>query len=312
MSSPARALVVLNPSAHGGAAARRFAAVGPIVESSFDARIIVGRPDGEWRSEIRDALDSGVRLFVAAGGDGTANAILDALIRAPGRPPLQALTLGAVGLGSSNDLHKPVRRQAHGIPLLLDAERAAPRDIVRCAYVDATGSHEVYVLVSASLGVPACANARFSERSRTATLLRRMSTTAAIAWAAARTVATWRNLSARLRIDDGAPERIALTSLSVLKTEWLSGGLRLGCSVDPGSGDFDVALVEGIGRAQLLTDVLALLYGRFDGRAGHRRCRARSLGAWLDEEMPLEFDGEVVRAREARFDVYAERIRLCG
>lgn len=312
MTARARALVVLNPTAHGGSAARRFAAVRPIVESCFDARIVIGRPDGAWQAEIRDALDDGVRIFVAAGGDGTAHALVNALVGAPDRPPLEALSLGAVGLGSSNDLHKPVRRLAHGIPLLLDAARARPRDLVRCAYVDTAGSHEGYVLVSASLGVTAAANARFSGRTTAARVLRRMSTPLAIAWAATRTVATWRNLAAELVIDRGAPERVALTSLSILKTEWLSGWLRFGHSVDPASGDFDVALAEGLGRARLLADVLALRRGRFDGRAGHRRCRARSLRVRLGEEAPLELDGEVVQAHETQFDLLAERIQLCG
>lgn len=312
MTSSVRALVVLNPAAHGGAAGRRFEAVRPIVESLFDARVVVGRPDAVWRSEVQAALDDGVRAFIAAGGDGTAHALLKTLIDAPRRPPLESLALGAVGLGSSNDLHKPVQRQADGVPLLLDIARAAPRDIVRCSYVDAAGAHDAYVLISASIGVIASANARFSEDARCARRLRRLSTAAAIAWASARTVAAWRNIPARLRIDSDAPERVAVTSLSILKTEWLSGWLRFGHSVEPASGDFDVALAEGLGRIRLLIDVLALLRGRFDGRAGHRRSRARSLDVWLEDEVPLEVDGEVVRARHAHFDLLPERIRLCA
>jgi len=309
---PVRALIVLNPAAHGGAAAPRFDAVRPILESSFDARTVVGRADGEWRSEVRTALEDGVRAFVAAGGDGTAHALLNVLIEAPRRPPLETLTLGAVGLGSSNDLHKPARRRADGVPLLLDVARAAPRDIVRCTYVDAAGRHVVYMLISASIGATASANARFSERTRAARLLRRVSTTAAVVWAAARTVATWRNIPVLLGIDEGVPERIAVTNLSVLKTEWLSGRFRFGRPVEPASGDFDVALAEGLGRLGLLVDILALLRGRFDGRAGHRRWRARSLDVRADNEVPLEVDGEIVRAREARFDVLPERVRLCA
>jgi diacylglycerol kinase family enzyme len=291
---------------------RRFEAVRAIVESTFDARVVIGRPDGQWRSDVCAALDDGVRTFVAAGGDGTAHALLNTLIEAPHRPPLEMLALGAVGLGSSNDLHKPMRHRAGGVPLLLDVARAAPRDIVRCVYVDAVGSHRVGVLVSASVGVTASANARFSADTRSARRLRGLSTQAAIAWAAASTVAAWRNLPARIAIDDGATQRVMLTSLSVLKTEWLSGWLRFGHAIEPSSGDFDLALAEGLGRARLLMDILALLRGRFDGRTGHRRCRARSLDVCFDAATALEFDGEVVRAREARFEMLAERIQLCA
>jgi diacylglycerol kinase family enzyme len=306
------ALVILNPRAHGGSAARRFVHVRPVIDSNFDATVVVGGPDGAWQFAVRDALERGVRLFVAAGGDGTAHALLNTLVAAPRRPPLETLTLGAVGLGSSNDLHKPVRDRVAGVPVLIEARRAAPRDIVRCGYVDAAGSHEAFMLISASLGIAAAANARFSRATFEAHLLRRASTTAAIAWAVARTVATWRNLPAIVRIDENEPARTALSSLSVLKTQWLSGRLRFGHPIEPASGDFDVALAVGLGRMRLLADILALLRGRFDGRPGHRRQRARSLDVRLDASAPLELDGEIVAAREVAFDMFAERIQLCG
>ncbi len=306
------ALVVLNPRAHGGRGTGRFDRVRPAIEARFDAAIVVVRPDQRWRTDVRAALDRGVRRFIAAGGDGTAHALVNALVEAPARPPLDEITLGAIGLGSSNDLHKPVRRTIEGIAVLLDDARAAPRDIVRCRYADGAAMHQASVLVSASLGVTAEANARFSAGSPAAQRLRRISTTAAIVAAAARTIATWRDLPARLHIDGCDVSPVALTALGVLKTEWLSGRLHFGRPVDPASGDFDVALVEGRSRLQLAGDILALVRGRFDGRPGHRRWRARAVDLWLDAPASLEMDGEVVRATEAHFTLHPERIRLCA
>jgi len=312
MTAPPQAVVVLNPSAHGGTGGRRFEAVRPLIDSTLDATVVVGRADRRWQGEVAAALARGVRLFIAAGGDGTAHALLNTLIEAPHRPPLEAITLGAVGLGSSNDLLKPVRRRVGGIPVLLDACHAAPRDVIGCTRVDSTGAHRACVLVSASLGVTALANARFSASEPLAKLLRRMSTTTAIVCAAVRTVATWRNLPAMVRIDQRESARVALTSLSILKTEWLSGRLRFGHPVEGASGDFDVALAQGLGRIRVCADILALLRGCFDGRPGHTRLRARSVDVWLAGEVPLELDGEIVTATEIHFDVFPERIRLCA
>lgn len=312
MTSRPSALVVLNPAAHGGTGARRFAAIRPAVESLFDATVVVTQPDDAWTGDVRAALARGARLFVAAGGDGTAHAVLNALVDAPGRPPLDAITLGAIGLGSSNDLHKPARRRIAGIPVLLDTSGAAPRDLIHCSYVSGPAAHHACILVSASLGVTACANARFSEDTAVARRLREASTAAAIAWAAVRTLVAWSNLPATIRIDDGKPMRLALSSLNVLKTEWLSGLLHFGHPVEPDSGDFDVALAAGLGRTRLALDILALLRGHFDGRASHQRVRARSLDVHLDVETPLEMDGETVAARAVHFDMFPERIRLCA
>lgn len=306
------ALVVLNPSAHGGTSARRFEAVRAELASRFEISLAVVLPDSGWIGDVRAALGRGTRVFIAAGGDGTAHALLNALVDAPGRPPLDALTLGAVGLGSSNDLHKPVGARINGIPVRLDLARAAPRDVVRCRYVHDLATQRACFLVSASLGMTACANARFSADAPLARWLRATSTPLAIAWAAARTAVPWRNLAAELRIDHGAPERVALASLSVLKTEWLSGRLHFGHPVAPDSGDFDVALAAGLGRGRLIIDILALLRGRFDGRRGHRRMRAHALSILLESETALELDGEIVTARAVHFGMHPERIRLCA
>jgi len=306
------ALIVLNPAARGGTSARRFEAVRPSVESNFEALLVVGRSDGQWIADLHRALSRGVRVFIAAGGDGTAHALLNALVNAPRRPPLHEVTLGAIGLGSSNDLHKPVRARIDGVPVLLDASRAAPRDVVHCRYASGSTTNDACFLVSASLGLTACANARFSDSDATAHGLRKASTPLAIAWAAISTLAYWRNLNATVRIDGNEPMKVALSSLNVLKTEWISGRLHLGHSAAPDSGDFDVALAIGLGRLRLAFDILALLRGRFDGRPGHWRALARSLDVWLEDKTALELDGEIASAEEVHFDIFPERIRLCA
>ena len=125
-------------------------------------------------------------------------------------------------------------------------------------------------------------------------------------------MATWRDLPTRLRIDGGKPESVALSSLNVLKTEWLSGRLHFGGAIAPDSGDFDVALAAARGRGGLLLDIVALLHGRFDDRPGHRRRRARMLDVRLERETVLELDGEIMTARAVHFDMYPEKIRLCA
>lgn len=312
MNARQAALIVLNPDAHGGKGARRFETVAPAVAPTFDTAFAIVHPDRAWVGAVRSALGRGTRIFIAAGGDGTVHAVLNALVDAPGRPPLACITLGAIGLGSSNDFHKPVSARICGVPVRLDVAQAAPRDIVRAYCVNERESRSACFLVSASLGVTACANARFGEDTLLARALRRASTPLAITWAAARTVATWHDLSAKLRIDGGASEHVTLCSLNLLKTEWLSGRLHFGHAVGPASGDFDVALAAGGGRARLAADIFALLRGRFDGRPGHRRLRARSLDVRLQREASLELDGEIDLVRAVHFDMHPERIRVCA
>ncbi len=107
-------------------------------------------------------------------------------------------------------------------------------------------------------------------------------------------------------------EEIELSSLSVLKTQWLSGSLRYDCPVAPDDGHFGVALCEAMGRRRLLGTLAGLARGRFTGRPGTRAFRTAALELVADAPFLLEVDGEVGSARRAAFDVFPERLLACA
>src|ERR1035437_1805055 len=142
--------VILNPNAHGGRAVELWNRVARCVPGSVMAD---GAP-----AAIAHAIALGERIFIAAGGDGTVNALLNAIVEAKGALPLDAFTLGAVGLGSSKDFPKPFARVENGIPLKVDDARTTPRDVglIRSE----NGAR--YFLIGASFG--AAAAGRSEER----------------------------------------------------------------------------------------------------------------------------------------------------
>ncbi|HVR44726.1 MAG TPA: diacylglycerol kinase family protein [Thermoanaerobaculia bacterium] len=80
----------MNPSS-GTADARRAAEIGEAARSE-GLDVLELRSDLEVHSEIRDRIDRGERLFVAAGGDGTINAVLQPLVATEGQ--LAVLPIG--------------------------------------------------------------------------------------------------------------------------------------------------------------------------------------------------------------------------
>src|SRR5271168_3506056 len=73
-----RALVLLNTNARRGQGRDRYAVVQPAIDELFDTRIAETEPAGN-DGAVRAALDDGIRTFIAAGGDGTVNVLVDAL-----------------------------------------------------------------------------------------------------------------------------------------------------------------------------------------------------------------------------------------
>jgi diacylglycerol kinase family enzyme len=251
-----------------------------------------------------------VRQFVAAGGDGTVGAVADALWRAPRRVPLSAVSLGAIGLGSSNDFHKPVRSRRAGVPLRLD--EGAWRDVGRVRYTDEAGDErERAFLVSASLGLTASANAFFNGGDALLRALRRRFTGAAIAYAALHEILRGTGVALELELP-GTRETVRARSLGILKTPHLAGGLAFDTPVAPDDGALAVNLLEDRGRLATLATCLSLTRGRFLGRPGARHWRVREVGVRAEGPVPLEIDGEVALARRARFDVLVEKIRACA
>jgi len=312
MTGRAPALVLVNRAARHGSADERYRRLRRRLVTLLAFDEIELDPAGAWMTHVEAALQGGVATFIAAGGDGTVNALLAALVAGKGRRPLTEITLGAIGLGSSNDFHKPFGPRLDGVPVRIDQEGAAPRDIARARWTDAGGRRcERPFLVSASLGATAEANAFFGEGDGVLRALKRRFAGAAIAYAAVRTLARHRNLPARLRVA-GHVEAVDLSSLSVSKTAHLAGAFRYDTPVDPADGRLAVNLCEGMDRPRLLATLAALARGRFAGRPGTRHWSVETIAVDVDQSAALELDGEVFHARAVLFDVLPERLRVCA
>lgn len=310
MAAPGAALVLLNPAAGGGRGWRRWARVRDAVAVACAPRVVETDLAGEWRRAVEREVAAGTRLFIAAGGDGTVSALADALARARGGVPLGEFTLGAVGLGSSNDFHKPYGRRVDGVPVRIEPS-AARRDVGLVRYVAPDGSEQTRCfLISASVGVVAEANAFFNEGDPLQRRLRGAWTGAAILYAALHTIGTWRNIAVRLRTSTGT-HVAAVTNLSVSKTPFVSGMFRYDESVAPDDGLLAMHLCEGMSRGEALGALADLARGRFAGRPKRRHWSAGRVALAAPGPVALELDGEVVRARRVVFGVLRDKVGLC-
>jgi hypothetical protein len=168
---------VVNPYAAGGGL-DRWSLVVPSCPDTRRNEICIR--SGSTVSDGADAIQAGEREFISAGGDGTVNALVNALASMLGPEELRNVTVGALGLGSSNDFHKPYTHTIHGFPARIDFDRARPRD-AGCLSFD---SCRRFFLVNASAGVTANANAFFNGPDTGLRLLKSVSTAAAISYAA--------------------------------------------------------------------------------------------------------------------------------
>ena len=304
------AVVLLNPAAGGNRGMARWQRTESAVRDVCEPRVVETDLGGEWRFAVHQEIENGTRLFIAAGGDGTVSALADELARARGWIPLDTFTLGAIGLGSSNDFHKPYGRTVAGVPVRI-VPSDQRRDLCVARYTAPDGAtHTRCFVISASVGVVAEANAFFNDGNGRERWLRGSWTGGAILYAALHTIGAWRNLAVRLRSGERT-ERAAVTNLSVSKTPFVSGMFRYDRSVAPDDGLLAVHLCEGMSRTQALGALADLARGRFEGRSKRRHWNSWRLALAADAPLALELDGEVVQARRVTFGVLREQVKLC-
>ena len=90
---------------------------------------------------LRGEFKRGERTFVAAGGDGTINFLLNQIMQMK-QGDREQLVMGAIGLGSSNDFHKPFSEnnfENDKVPLKLNHKKATEHNVGQVDFENENG-----------------------------------------------------------------------------------------------------------------------------------------------------------------------------
>lgn len=307
--------VLLNTMAGGGRAGERWRQIGPLVERTLGPFALCSVRDVRCaRGEVAAAVHRGERRFVAAGGDGTVNRLLEDLVETAPPAVLDDAAVGAIGLGSSNDFHKPRAGlpQTGGVPARLNFAAAQPADLGVLLYLDADGAaRRRFWINNASIGVTADGNYRFNHPNRCLAALKRMASGPSIGYATVAAVLGHRPRMLTLSGSGASTLTLSVSNLGIVKNPHFAGSLCYGTPHEPASGTFHVHMLEGSRFGHLLPALWDLAHGRFAGGSGRRSWRATRLAVRAAEPFPVEVDGEVVLARRACFTLLPRYLRVC-
>lgn len=305
--------IILNSRCHGGTGQGRWRRLleSPEGQELRESPCFTGGKE-ELSAWIRERVSSGVRDFIVAGGDGTVHLALNQFFE---MGLAQEIRLGAIGIGSSNDFHKPFlsegRRKIAGFPCRLDFAHARKSDV---GSVRIDGSEQaVRFIVNSSVGVTAEANLKFNQGRGMLGFLKKNWTDGAIIAAALGTFAEYENRKLSVSVQ-GTPARVLdVTNLGLVKNRFFSGSFRYdGPSVpEPDDGTLGFFLCTGMRKGEMFKTLMALSKGKFTGLPKTEHSRGSSFEISGEKPFALETDGEVTLANRASYEVIKEAISLC-
>lgn len=308
-------VAIINPSAGGGKALQkwnRFESSLREYLGSMTTRVVEGRTD--VMELVARMISEGETRFIAAGGDGTVNLLLESIMEYASPDVRPNLKLGAVGIGSSNDFQKPISQgeKIDGIPCRINFDSTVLRDVGVLVYEDDEGDlHRRYWIVNASVGVTAEANLFFNRYIRVMNSLKHSATNAAILYAALHTLATYRNREMKIHLEDEQEIQTCVTNLGVVKSPHFSGNFCYDSPFEHDSGRFYVHLCENMPMLTTLLTLRALSRRKFSGLPLTRSWRSRWLTVRSDQPFAVEFDGEVTTTLCASFSVIQKGLQVC-
>lgn len=263
--------------------------------------------------QVRKALEAEEHVFIAAGGDGTVNLLLNALMKTP--LPRENFILGAVGLGSSNDFHKPfcAEKLIKGIPVRIDYKEAIPYDVIRVNYKNSHDHfNQRYCLINASVGIAAQANAIYNARIPWIEFIQKICIEAAILASALKTIFSFKNLPCQIEVNAAEPQLKNITNLGVIKNPHFAGGMCYDTPIQPDDGKLGVNICNDMTICQVIGTLIKLYKKQFQGKPKTQTYSAQSLSIKSKQQFALEMDGEVVQTEEVKFEILPQAMRCCS
>jgi YegS/Rv2252/BmrU family lipid kinase len=304
--------LIVNPRSAAGRTGRHFDEIARAVRGAVcDFECAFTKAPGDGSRLAREAVESGGKLVVAVGGDGTANEVVDGLAFGTPRDP-DAL-FGFIPRGTGGDL-----RRTLGLPQELDgaARALASRhelvcDLGRVEFVANDGARQVRHFVNvAGFGIDGVVAAKVNRGFRLG------GGKLSFMLASARALLGWSDQRVRWRADDGPWQEQAITSLSVCNGRYFGGGMKVAPDARIDDGLFDVVVWSGLGIADFVTKRSMLYDGTHVKLRNTRVLRARAVEAEPAGEAPvlLDVDGEQPGRLPARFGMLpgALRVRVAG
>lgn len=306
--------LLLNTYAGGGSAKKKWEKIKEYINSRFEEFIIIKYDKSSKNiSFIRDAISKNEKDFIVAGGDGTINLFINDLIDTVTKEEINKYKIGAIGIGSSNDFHKPMTEDhlIDDIPVKIDFAHPQQRDVCLIKYKSGSEFLNKYFLLNASIGITAEANQLFNKPDLVLKFLKKYITSIAILYAALKTIFAYKNFEAKIIFDSYETYSFTVSNLSIIKNPNISGDLSYPSEVNYQNGLYDIYLTHSMNKLDLINLLKALSKKVFPKNEKTKYCKTSKLKVTSENNFLIEYDGETISTNYAEFSILNKYLNIC-
>ena len=307
-----RAILIVNPAAGGGRAAR---ALDRVLEELAPLRpfdVHVTQP-GEARPAeraAREAVLAGVERIFVLGGDGSCSQAVNGAYAAGGAEALARVTFGFLPAGTGRDYARSAGIPRDPVAAARALARGAAARRVDLGVVHLAGGVDRLFLNVASFGI----SAQIAHALEEFPQLKRRAGAVAFGLATLRAGLRYAPVETELRVDLQAAQRGPTAAIAVANGGWFGGGMRVAPTARLDDGLFEVVRFGDLARRDFVISLPRLYRGTHYTHPHVRHSKGAEAhadpGVGVTRPIEIEADGELIGALPARFSLLPAALSL--
>ena len=301
--------IIINPHCHQGEGWKRWKHIrSEVLDRLPAAKEVVTESPADLNLQLAGIFDKNeATCIISAGGDGGVHLIANAILQH--KQPSKH-TLGAIGLGSSNDFLKPFQSFIQKVPVRINTNSHILHDVGEVSYIDKNDARQQkYFIINASIGVTAEGNWNFNNPGSILKWLKKMNTSTAITYTALSTILAYQNKPVTLRFND-EETTMDISNINILKIPFVSGSLHYRQNILPDDGRFGLNICRDMKKMELIQTLMQLEKGKF--AIGEKRIAAFIQKIQITSPIPVVFecDGETTESTHIEVSVRQQAINV--
>lgn len=294
---------IVNPAANGSLAGRKW----PILQRQLNtADIVHDYYLSEYRGHcielVRAALKAGHTNFVAVGGDGTANEVLNGLFSDP-TVNTAHLTLSAIPWGTGNDWarYHILSPDPSDCLRLLQAGVSTRQDVGKVSFIGRSGTASNHYFLN-------CVGTGFDSY-----LLERMGNSRQKRFRYFLYVlkCLFEYRATRLELDvDGESLECSALMLQIFLGIYAGAGMKFAPAAIADDGLFEVLCISDLSVSQILANLYYLYNGRINDHRAVRHWRSSAISVATRAEQSFHCDGELVGQLPIKIEILSRALTV--